>query len=110
MSNTTSPLARMIEGQPVTEQDGHDVVTLTDPTCPACGRGDLVLRRIEVREVIHRVRTAEVYDGGLGLTADLNVSDEAQSDECTDVQSDSIVCGMSCGYEVSGHDVEIDWS
>ena len=75
------------------------------------GKGLLLLRRVEADgEVIHRVRTAEVYDGGLGLTADLNVSDEAQSDECTDVQSDSIVCDMSCGYEVSGHDFEIDWS
>lgn len=107
-----NPRAHLIEGKPVHTRDGHGVVTVTNPTCPACG-GDLVLRRVEVREVFHALRKAEVYDGGLGLLADLDVADETQSDECLDVQSDSVVCGNAyrgCTYQISGSALNIDWS
>lgn len=104
-----SPLARLIEGKPVHTQDGHDIVALTDPTCPLCGE-HLLLRRVEVREVFHPLRSAEVYDGGLGLTADVVVRDEAESDECINVQSDTVVCTAGCTFEISGNDVNVDWA
>jgi hypothetical protein len=104
-------LATLFAAHTPTVEDGQAIVSLTDPLCPVC-RGNLVLRRVEVREVFHALRSIDVYDGGVGMTADAVAKDEAYSDECQSVQSDEIVCDRgwtNCPFPVLTGNVSIDF-